>query len=104
MPLLCYQYIEIEYIDSVMSRICLFYRLNLPVFTLTYTVQLAAMIYSYMRISTDRHTAENQRSEILKKTSVEQIYVDHWIEETVLGRQSVENRVLSRQIKVMKPN
>ncbi len=34
------------------------------------------MIYAYIRVSTDRQTAENQRFEALKKASADRVHVD----------------------------
>lgn len=43
------------------------------------------MVYSYIRVSSDRQTTENQRFEICKFLSLRNIKVDKWIEETVSG-------------------
>ncbi len=61
------------------------------------------MIYAYIRVSTDRQTAENQRYEILKKTDVDRVHVDHWIEETVSGTRSAADRALGPLLVSMKP-
>ena len=60
------------------------------------------MIYAYIRVSTDRQTAENQRFEILKKTSGDRVHVDEWIEETASGAKSASARSLGPLLKSMK--
>ncbi|RZL99531.1 MAG: invertase [Pedobacter sp.] len=60
------------------------------------------MIYAYIRVSTDRQTAENQRFEILKKTSADRVHVDQWIEETASGTRSAANRALGSLLSSMK--
>ena len=34
------------------------------------------MIYAYLRVSTDRHTVENQRYEILKYDDSKKLFID----------------------------
>ncbi|MEZ0485455.1 master DNA invertase Mpi family serine-type recombinase [Fibrella aquatica] len=60
------------------------------------------MIYAYLRVSTDRQTAENQRFEILKKTAADRVHVDQWIEETASGTKSAANRALGSLLSSMK--
>ncbi|MBO0951575.1 master DNA invertase Mpi family serine-type recombinase [Fibrella forsythiae] len=60
------------------------------------------MIYAYIRVSTDRQTAENQRFEILKKTSADRVHVDQWIEETASGTRSAADRALGSLLASMK--
>ncbi|NID13799.1 master DNA invertase Mpi family serine-type recombinase [Fibrivirga algicola] len=60
------------------------------------------MIYAYIRVSTDRQTAENQRFEILKKTSADRVHVDQWIEETASGTRSAADRALGNLLSSMK--
>lgn len=60
------------------------------------------MIYAYIRVSTDRQTAENQRYEILKKTSADRVHVDQWIEETASGTKSAIDRALGSLLTSMK--
>ncbi|MVM29391.1 master DNA invertase Mpi family serine-type recombinase [Spirosoma sp. HMF4905] len=59
------------------------------------------MIYAYIRVSTDRQTGENQKYEILKKTSSERVHVDKWIEETASGARSAKDRELGSLLKRM---
>lgn len=60
------------------------------------------MIYAYIRVSTDRQTAENQRFEILKKVAADRVHVDEWIEETVSGTRSADARALGPLLDSMK--
>ena len=52
------------------------------------------MIYGYVRVSTDRQTVDNQRFEIERFCSVNNIEIEHWIEETISGIKSPEKRRL----------
>ncbi|GAB3956369.1 master DNA invertase Mpi family serine-type recombinase [Spirosoma harenae] len=61
------------------------------------------MIYAYIRVSTDRQTAENQKYEILKKTSTDRVHVDQWIEETASGTRLANDRELGSLLKKMQP-
>ncbi|GAB4017712.1 master DNA invertase Mpi family serine-type recombinase [Spirosoma migulaei] len=61
------------------------------------------MIYAYIRVSTDRQTVENQKFEILKKTSADRVQIDQWIEETASGAKSANDRKLGNLLKQMKP-
>ncbi|MEZ0486438.1 master DNA invertase Mpi family serine-type recombinase [Fibrella aquatica] len=61
------------------------------------------MIYAYIRVSTDKQTAENQRYEILKKTSTDRVLVDEWIEETASGTKAAGDRALGPLLARMKP-
>ena len=54
------------------------------------------MIYGYIRVSTDRQTVENQRFEIVEFAKRNSLNIDSWIEETVSGTISPENRELGR--------
>lgn len=58
------------------------------------------MNYGYIRVSTDRQTVENQRSEILKYSSEKRFHIDEWVEQVVSGSAPLEERrlgtVLSR--------
>ncbi|ARK13325.1 master DNA invertase Mpi family serine-type recombinase [Fibrella sp. ES10-3-2-2] len=60
------------------------------------------MIYAYIRVSTDRQTAENQRFEILKKASADRVHIDEWIEETASGTRSAADRALGSLLTSMK--
>jgi DNA invertase Pin-like site-specific DNA recombinase len=52
------------------------------------------MIYGYIRVSTDKQTVDNQRFEIERFCSRNNIEVEHWIEETISGTKSPEKRLL----------
>ncbi|MCL1991934.1 MAG: master DNA invertase Mpi family serine-type recombinase [Spirochaetes bacterium] len=52
------------------------------------------MIYGYIRVSTDRQTIENQRFEIERFCSKNNIKIEQWIEETISGSKSPEKRLL----------
>lgn len=60
------------------------------------------MIYSYIRVSSDKQNTENQKFEILKYTDSKKILVDSWIEETVSTSKSLEKRQLNTLINHMK--
>lgn len=60
------------------------------------------MIYAYIRVSTEKQTAENQRFEILKKTAADRVHVDEWIEEIVSGTRSAADRALGPLLSSMK--
>ena len=52
------------------------------------------MIYGYIRVSTDKQTAENQRFEILKYADEKKLHIDRWIEETVSATKRLSHRKL----------
>lgn len=60
------------------------------------------MIYGYIRISTDKQTAENQRFEIEEFVSKNNIVVDSWIEETISSTKELEKRKLGKLLKKLK--
>lgn len=60
------------------------------------------MIYGYIRVSTDKQTVENQRYEINQFCSKHNFIVDKWIEETISGAKSVDDRKLGKLLKKMK--
>ncbi len=60
------------------------------------------MIYGYIRVSSDKQTVENQRFEINNFCSREQIQIDGWIEETISGTKSYNNRQLGNLLKKIK--
>ena len=43
------------------------------------------MIVGYIRVSTDRQAAENQRFEILKFADEKKWAIDEWVEESISG-------------------
>ena len=52
------------------------------------------MIYGYIRVSTDKQTVDNQRFEIERFCTHNELSIDHWIEETRSGLQLPEKRLL----------
>jgi DNA invertase Pin-like site-specific DNA recombinase len=60
------------------------------------------MTYGYIRVSTDRQTVENQRFEINQFCDRNVMVVDRWIEETISGSRSIQDRKLGKLLKKMK--
>lgn len=60
------------------------------------------MIYGYIRVSTDRQTVENQRFEINQFCEKNILVVDKWIEETISGVRTIQERKLGKLLKKMK--
>lgn len=60
------------------------------------------MIYGYIRVSTDRQTVENQRFEIKRFCSDNNLQVDKWISETTSGAKEVNKRRLGKLLKGVK--
>lgn len=60
------------------------------------------MIYGYIRVSTDKQTVENQRYEVNQFCERNELIVDKWIEETISGAKSVEERKLGKLLRKMK--
>ncbi len=54
------------------------------------------MIYGYIRVSTDRQTTENQKFEINAFCRREKLHIDGWIQETISGSLSAEDRELGK--------
>lgn len=54
------------------------------------------MIYGYVRVSTDKQTAENQKYEINKFCEKAKIKIDHWVCETISGTADLKKRKLGR--------
>jgi len=52
------------------------------------------MIYGYIRVSTDKQTVKNQRFEITRFCEQNEMAVNKWIEETISGTKSAEERKL----------
>jgi DNA invertase Pin-like site-specific DNA recombinase len=57
------------------------------------------MIYGYIRVSSDKQTVENQRYEINHFCASCQLQIDDWIEETISGTKSYNNRQLGDLLK-----
>ena len=60
------------------------------------------MVYGYIRVSTDRQTVENQRFEINQFCERNVMVVSKWIEETISGTKTVNERQLGKLLKKMK--
>lgn len=58
-----------------------------------------AMIYGYIRVSSDKQTVENQRFEINNFCKREQLQIDGWIEETISGTKAFNKRELGKLLK-----
>lgn len=54
------------------------------------------MIYGYIRVSSDKQTAENQRFEIKNFCDNQNIKIDGWIEETISGTKAYNKRELGK--------
>ena len=52
------------------------------------------MVYGYIRVSTDRQSVDNQRFEIERFCSHNDLEIDQWIEEKISGVQQPEKRLL----------
>jgi len=57
------------------------------------------MTYGYMRVSTDKQTAENQRFEIRAFAARNNLAIDEWIVETISSAEHLKKRKLCRLIK-----
>jgi len=60
------------------------------------------MIYGYIRVSSDKQTVENQRFEINGFCEKNQMVIDRWLEETITGTKTAENRALGKLLNKMK--
>ena len=60
------------------------------------------MIYGYIRVSSDKQSAENQRFEISNFCKRNSMDVDGWIEETISGTKSYNKRQLGTLLKRVK--
>ncbi|UAY52133.1 master DNA invertase Mpi family serine-type recombinase [Ferruginibacter albus] len=60
------------------------------------------MIYGYIRVSTDKQTVENQRYEINQFCERQEIVVNKWLEETISGAKSIDDRKLGKLLRKMK--
>jgi DNA invertase Pin-like site-specific DNA recombinase len=52
------------------------------------------MTYGYIRVSTDKQTVDNQRFEIERFCSKNNLKIEQWIEETISGNKSPDKRLL----------
>jgi len=62
------------------------------------------MIYGYIRVSTDKQTVENQRFEVARFCEQNGIAVNKWIEETISGTKSINERKLGELLENMQKN
>lgn len=62
-------------------------------------INFNAMIYGYIRVSSDKQTVENQRFEINRFCENKRIHVDDWIEETISGTKVYNKRQLGALLK-----
>jgi DNA invertase Pin-like site-specific DNA recombinase len=60
------------------------------------------MIYGYIRVSTDKQTVENQRYEVNQFCEKSMLVVDRWIEETISGSKTIQERKLGKLLSRMK--
>ncbi|PAF45016.1 master DNA invertase Mpi family serine-type recombinase [Helicobacter sp. 11S02596-1] len=60
------------------------------------------MTYCYVRVSTDKQTAENQKFEITNYAKARGFTIDHTTEETISGKIATSNRKLGSLIKTLK--
>lgn len=60
------------------------------------------MIYTYIRVSTDKQSVENQRYEIETFCRKKNFAVERWIEETISSRVSLQERKLGKLLKRIK--
>ncbi|MBR2693958.1 MAG: master DNA invertase Mpi family serine-type recombinase [Thermoguttaceae bacterium] len=60
------------------------------------------MFYGYIRVSTDKQTVENQRFEIQRFCSTQDIKIDRWFEETISGAKEPNQRKLGKMLRQMK--
>lgn len=58
--------------------------------------------FGYIRVSTDKQTVENQRYEISQFCKQQNLDIDGWIEETISGTRSYDNRALGKLLRKVK--
>jgi putative DNA-invertase from lambdoid prophage Rac len=66
------------------------------------TEEIFMTVYSYLRVSCEKQSVENQRFEILKFASDKKIVIDEFIEETESGTVRINERMLGQVIAKMK--
>lgn len=59
------------------------------------------MYYAYVRVSTDKQSIENQQFEILKFANQKTIHIHQWIEETISGTKSFQDRSLGQLVSTL---
>ncbi|GBU26906.1 hypothetical protein R84B8_00422 [Treponema sp. R8-4-B8] len=60
------------------------------------------MTYGYIRVSTDKQTVDNQRFEIERFCSKNNLIIDEWIEETISGCKTLDKRRLGSLLEEVK--
>ena len=60
------------------------------------------MVYTYVRVSTDNQTVENQKFEIKKFSIANDLKIAKWIEESISGTKSIQERKLGNLLRKMK--
>jgi len=60
------------------------------------------MTYGYIRVSTDKQSVNNQRFEIDRFCTQNNLKIDHWIEETISGNKSPDKRLLGSLLEEVK--
>jgi len=60
------------------------------------------MTYGYIRVSTDKQTVDNQRFEIERFCSKNNLKIDEWIEETISGNKAPDKRLLGSLLEEVK--
>ena len=60
------------------------------------------MIYGYIRVSTEKQLLENQHYEINEFCMGQNLKVDRWIEETISGSRSYNQRKLGKLLLIAK--
>lgn len=61
------------------------------------------MVIAYLRVSTEKQFLENQRDEISRFASKNNLIIDKWYKETVSGTVSTKERKLAKLLRRMKP-
>jgi len=60
------------------------------------------MVFGYIRVSTDKQTAQNQEYEIQEYCKKHSIEIESWIEETISGTKQYNKRALGKLLKKAK--
>ncbi|MCL2759921.1 MAG: master DNA invertase Mpi family serine-type recombinase [Treponema sp.] len=61
------------------------------------------MTYGYIRVSTDKQTVDNQRFEIERFCSENNLKIEEWIEETISGNKTPDKRLLGSLLEEVRP-
>lgn len=63
---------------------------------------IMAITIAYLRVSTNKQTLENQRSEIKRFAEKNELVIDKWVEEVVSGKERYSDRKLGYTLKRLK--